>query len=283
MSGIPAGVVPVVLIAALLHATWNALAHSARDRIVAIALMAVATGACATAGALAVSAPARASWPFIAVSSALETCYAFGLVVAYRLGQFSRMYPLARGSSPVVVALLGTVVAHESVSLPEMCGILLVTGSLLTLAFAGGFPRGRELPALFAAVGTGVVIAVCAVVDGMGVRRADGVIGYAAYKYLFQSIAIVTVALVVRHRELRTATRAQWRSGLLGGAFSILAYGLILWAQTRGSLAAVATLRETSILFSCAIGVLVLREPFGRRQALAAAGIFGGLILIANS
>lgn len=275
-------VVAVVLAAALLHATWNALAHSSRDRLAAITLIAIANFAISAPLLLLAPGPARAAWPYIAVSSVLETIYAFGLVLAYRLGEFSRVYPLARGTSPLVVALVSTLIIGQPASAAEWAGIVAVCLGLLAVAFADGLPSRADLPAVGAAVATGCVIASYTIVDGLGVRKSGSVAGYAAWIFFFQGMMVVAVSFAIRRRALPAALRPDSARGLIGGAISMLAYGMVLWAQTRGTLAGIATLRETSILIGCLIGTVLFHERFGRTRLVASAGVVTGILLIAH-
>ncbi|HEV2637703.1 MAG TPA: EamA family transporter [Actinocrinis sp.] len=285
VGGGPSGgliVVGVVLLSAVLHATWNALTHSARDRVAAIALIGVAAAGCAGVGVLFAPIPDRAAWPFIAASFLLQVGYSYALVLAYRLGEFSSMYPLARGTSPLVVALVGTFVVGQPMSGLEAVGVLTVSGGLLALAFADGRPRRADLPAIGAAVGTGCFIAAYTVVDGIGVRRSGSVFGYASWTFLFQGVLIVLVAVALRRRALLASLRPDWARGLAGGVVSVAAYSMVLWAQTKGTLAGIATLRETSILIGCVIGSVVFHERFGRNRLIASAGVVTGILLIAR-
>ena len=275
-------VVGVVLFSALLHATWNALTHSAKDRVAAITLIGVAAVGCASVGVLLAPVPDRAAWPFIGTSFMLQAAYSYGLVLAYRLGEFSSMYPLARGTSPLVVALVGTFVVGQPMSGLEAVGVVTVSGGLLALAFADGPPTRADLPAIAAAVGTGCFIAAYTVVDGVGVRRAGSVLAYASWTFLFQGVLIVAIAVALRRRRLLATLRPNWARGLAGGVVSVTAYSLVLWAQTKGTLAGIATLRETSILIGCVIGTVVFHESFGRNRLIASAGVVTGILLIAR-
>ncbi len=178
------------------------------------------------------------------------------------------------------MALVAALVLGQPVSGPAWLGIAAVCAGLLALAFADGLPGWHGLPAVAAAVGTGAVTAAYTVVDGLGVRRAGTVVGYAAWIFLFQGVATVLIAFAVRGRSLAPSLRTDGVRGLTGGMVSMLAYSLVLWAQTRGSLAEVATLRETSILAGCVIGTVAFHERFGRARLLASAGIVFGIVLI---
>ncbi len=275
-------VVAVVLGSAVLHALWNALTHSAKDRLTAIALIAVASGVCSAVLLPFLPLPHSVVWPYIALSSVLEALYSFGLVLAYRLGEFGRMYPIARGTSPLVVALVATFVVGQPMSGLEAAGVAVVSAGLATLACSGGLPTRRDLPAVLAALGTGCVIASYTVVDGVAVRKAGTVLGYSCWVFLIQAILVLCVVAAIRRDRFVPALRVETTRGLIGGLISMTAYTMVLWAQTRGALAEVATLRETSILIGAGIGALVLKEGFGRIRLAASASVVLGILLIAH-
>ena len=275
-------VVAVVLGSAVLHALWNALTHTAKDRLAAVTLIAVAAGLCSLAALPFVPLPNPVVWPYIAASAALETVYSFGLVLAYRLGEFGRMYPIARGTSPLVVALVATFALNQPMSGLAACGVGVVSVGLIALAFSDGLPRREDLPAVAAAVGTGCAIAGYTLVDGVAVRKAGTVLGYSAWVFLIESAVLLAIVVLIRRSAFLPSLRTGTRRGLGGGVISLTAYTLVLWAQTRGALAEVATLRETSILMGAAIGALVLKEGFGRVRITAAAGVVLGILLIAH-
>ena len=275
-------VVAIVLGSAFLHATWNALAHSSKDRLAAMTLIAISSGAL-SAVLLAVSRPpAHAVWPYLAASGCVQGLYNFGLILAYRLGEFGRMYPLARGTSPLVVALVATLALGQHMSGLEAVGIGVVSAGLLALAFSKGLPGRDDLPAVLAAVTTGCLIATYTLIDGVAVRRAGSVLGYAGWEFLLSAILMILGAVAIRRRALPRSLRSDAAKGLVGGIVCMTAYTLVLWAQTRGALAEVATLRETSILIGAVIGAVVLKEGFGRLRVAASAGVVLGIVLIAH-
>ena len=275
-------VVAVVLGSALLHAVWNALAHTSKDRLAAMTLIAAAAGTVCAVAVPFLPTPNRVVWPYIIASTLLEVIYSLGLVVAYKLGEFGRMYPIARGTSPLVVALAATFVVGQPMSGLEAVGIAVVSIGLIALAFGNGLPTRSDMPAVLAAVGTGCAIASYTVVDGIAVRKAGTVLGYSCWIFLMQSIIILCVNATIRRREFIPSLRVDTARGLGGGVISLTAYTLVLWAQTKGNLAAVATLRETSILIGAAIGALILKEGFGRLRIAASAGVVLGILLIAH-
>lgn len=273
-------VVATVLIAALLHATWNALAHNISDKLAGFVLICLADTICCAVLVAFVPVPARGSWPFLAASVALEVGYQFCLLQAYRLGEFGQMYPIARGSAPLIVAVVATTVLSQPLPPAELAGILVICAGLLGLAFAGGLPRRHHWPALLAALGTGVLIASYTIVDGVGVRRADTVLGYVAWIFLLQGPVLPLVAFLRFGRSLGPRLRPHLVRGLTGGVLSLIAYGLVVWAQSRGALAPIAALRETSIVIATVIATLVFREPFGRVRLVASIAVVAGILLL---
>jgi drug/metabolite transporter (DMT)-like permease len=272
-------IVFAVLFSALLHATWNSLAHAVSDRLVGFALIGVAD---AVGGGLMVAfagLPPAGVWPFIITSAALHVAYNLLLLASYQLGEFSQMYPLARGTSPWVVALISVVVLGRELPVSELAGVLAVSAGLIALVFIGGRPGRKDLPALAAAVLTGLAIASYTVVDGLGVMHAP-LFAYTGWMFLLQGPPIAVLAVIRRGRRLPAAVRESAVPGLVGGAISIVAYTIVLWAQTSGALAPIAALRETSIVFGALIGAVFLGEKLGARRAMAAAVVLAGVVLI---
>ncbi|MFE7600639.1 EamA family transporter [Streptomyces sp. NPDC057494] len=276
-----AAVPVVVLAAALLHAVWNALAHGAEDRLAVFVLMNLATTGCAAVVACFTPLPDARAWPFLATSAALQAGYQALLLQAYRLGDFGQMYPIARGTSPLLVALVSATALGQPLSAVETVGVLVISLGLVGLAFADGLPGRAQLPALAAALGTGVMIASYTLVDGSGVRQSPtAVTGYVAWLFLCQGPVLPLLAWALRGRSLAARLRPVLGRGLIGGVLSLLAYGLVVWAQNRGNLATIAALRETSIVFAALIGLVMFREPFGRRRITAGALVVTGIAVL---
>ncbi|GDY31337.1 DMT family transporter [Gandjariella thermophila] len=268
-----------VLGAAVLHAAWNAIAHGAGDRLVGFTLIGLAYTGVSAVVVVVTGAPAVAAWPYLLASAAVHVLYQLALMRSYQLGQFSQAYPLARGTSPWVVAVVSITVLGQRMPLPELIGVLVVSAGLISLVVLGGRPKRADLPALGAAFGTGLLIATYTVIDGVGVHRT-GVASYAGWLFLLQGPAVPLLALAVRGRALPVGLRPSLVTGLIGGVVSLAAYGLVLWAQARGALAPIAALRETSIIFGALIGAVAFHERLGRGRALASAVVVGGVILI---
>jgi drug/metabolite transporter (DMT)-like permease len=266
-----------VLAAAVTHATWNAIAHGIKDQTLAFALIGVGGIVVAIPLIILVAAPRPDCWPYLAASIVIHVFYNLLLMQCYRLGEFGQVYPLARGTSPLVVTILAAIFVHEHLALPQIVGVLVVSGGLAALVMAGRRP-GRA--AFLAAIGTGLTIAAYTTVDGVGVRLSHSPIGYIGWLMLLESLGVPMFALIRRRDVLLKQRPRTLLSGLAAGALSVLAYGLVLWAQTRGALAPIAALRETSVIFGAIIATLVFREPFGRTRIAATILVAAGILIL---
>jgi drug/metabolite transporter (DMT)-like permease len=247
-----------VLAAAVTHAIWNAIAHGIKDQTLAFALIGVGGAAVCVPLVIVAALPRSPSWPYLLASVGIHVFYNLLLMQCYRLGEFSQVYPLARGVSPLVVTILAAVFVHEHLAFYQIAGVVIVSAGL---AF-------------------GLTIAAYTTVDGVGVRASASPVGYIGWLILLQSLCVPLFAVVRRRDVLLKQPRRILLSGLLAGALSVLAYGLVLWAQTKGALAPIAALRETSVIFGAIIGTLVFREPFGRSRITATVLVVAGIVLL---
>jgi drug/metabolite transporter (DMT)-like permease len=266
-----------VLAAAVTHATWNAIAHGIKDQTLAFALIGIGGIAVSIPLVIVAALPRSSSWPYLLASIVIHVFYNLLLMQCYRLGEFSQVYPLARGISPLVVTVLAAMFVHEHLGLLQVAGVVVVSAGLAFLVFGGRRP-GRG--AFLAAVGTGLTIAAYTTVDGVGVRLSASPVGYIGWLMVLESLCVPMFAAVRRHDVLLKQPRRILLAGLAAGALSVLAYGLVLWAQTRGALAPIAALRETSVIFGAIIGTLVFREPFGRTRIIATVLVVAGIVLL---
>ena len=276
----PAFIVLAVLLAAVLHAAWNAIAHAVPDRLIGFVLIETSCTVLAVPMVLASPLPAPATWPLLASSASLHVVYAVLLMRGYRLGDFSQVYPLSRGTSPWLVALAAATITGEVPTPVQLLGVVTISVGLACLVFAGGLRGRAQLPAIAAALLTGVSIAAYTTIDGIAVRHAHNTAGYTGWLFLLQGPVIPLGALAVRGRKLLAQVRPYRAAGLTGGALSLVAYGLVLWAQTRGALAPIAALRETSVIIAAGIGATLFHEPFGRWRIVSAVLVAAGIVLI---
>jgi drug/metabolite transporter (DMT)-like permease len=276
---VSAGITALVLFAAVLHSGWNAIAKFIPDRLAASSLIAAVYLAAGLAGVAIYGIPSPASWPFLGVSAILQTAYLILLTTSYRHGDFSQVYPLARGLAVLTVAVVATTVLAEPLAGPKILGVGVVGASLLGLSLAG---KGTSrLGILFAAL-TGLFIAGYSLVDGVGVRQSGIPMAYIAWQFLLQGLLIPAACwwLAPSRALLGTNIKTHWRIGVLGGLLSMVAYGIVVWAQAQAPLALVSALRETSVLLAGLIGVVFFSERLSTMRMALTATAVGGIALI---
>ncbi|MEU6984729.1 DMT family transporter [Streptomyces sp. NPDC046324] len=267
-------VVAAVLLAAVTHAAWNAMAHTIRDQLLSFTLISGGGALIGGVAALFVPMPAAAAWPYLIASAVLHVGYMVLLMRSFTLGDFGQMYPIARGTAPLAVTLLAAVFVDEIPDSWQLTGVAVACAGLTGLALWGirGSGRRPDWAALLAAGATGLAIAGYTVVDGVGVRASGTPLGYIAWLMVLEGLAIPAYALWTRRAALLPQLRPYAARGLLGACLSVAAYGLVLWAQTKAPLAPIAALRESSIIVGAAIGALFFKERFGGPR-IAAAGL----------
>ena len=272
-------VIAAVIGAGALHACWNAIAKHVTDRLMAFAWIAAAAMSAGGAVLALTGLPARPAIPYLVTSAVIHIGYELGLMTSYRLGAFNQTYPIARGTSPLVVAVGAYFLAGEHLGAAALAGIAMLAAGLISLAVSSGRLSRRDLPAVAAAILTGLTIAAYSVTDGLGVRHAHDPLAYTALLFVLQGPPLLAAAAI---RRPATAWRdvGTMRRGIAAGLLSTLAYGIVLWAQTRAPLAEVAAIRETGVVFAALIGVTVLGEDFGHRRVVAAVVIATGIVLI---
>jgi len=271
-------VTALVLGSALLHASWNAIIKSSRDVALDTALVAAGASILALPLIAAVPMPASASWPYLAASIAIHIGYFATLARAYRVGDLGHAYPLMRGTAPLLVALFGVALLNERPSAIMWIGIVLISAGILSI---GLLQEGRaQRDATAWALANAVIIASYTLVDGAGVRLSGSAAGYVAWGFLLQGIAFIAPVAVSRKRAALAYVRQNWLRGLGGGLCLISAYGIVLWAMTQAPVAAVAALRETSVIFAAVLGTILLNEPFGRRRLIGACAVALGVMAL---
>ena len=271
-------VTALLLLAAMIHASWNAFIKGARDPV-AMATLIYGTEAAMMVPALFLVGPLPQSlWALMAVHVVLHIVYKIVLIRMYQHGDLSQVYPVARGVAPLLVTALAIPAADEIPSLPSLSGIGLICAGLLIFALERGrIGQARAKPLLFAAT-AGVVLSAYTVVDGLGVRTEGAAFSYVAWLFVLDGATMIVIARVWRGPYIYTALRDRWKTGVALGVISTFNFCIVLWALSFVAMGPVAAVRETSVVFAALIGALFMRESFGIRRisasVLIAAGIF---------
>ena len=268
----------IVLTAAFLHAFWNALVKGSGDKTIVLGLIALGHVVPGIAIAALAPIPGWAAVPYIIASTLIHWGYYYFLNLAYRMGDLSLVYPITRGLAPVLVALGAQLWIGETLPVLAWLGIFSVSTGVMILSqgiFKTGQPKISIVPAVFVAA----IVAAYSLVDGIGVRLSDSIMGYIGW--LFAAEACVALFIFkTRWARLRMMPVKTCLLGFIGGVLSATAYALVLYVKTEAPLGVVSALRETSVIFAALIGVIWFGEGPKTRRLLAGAIVAAGTILI---
>ena len=272
-----------VLLAALLHAAWNAMIKGGSDVLLDTATIVAGAGLIGIPFLFVVPLPAPASWPYLFGSIITHLAYYFLMVNAYRTGELSLVYPLMRGVAPLITAVLGILWLRELPAPISWLGMLLISAGVIALALrpTGNAPllagHGR---AVRFALANAAVIATYTIIDGTGARLAGDPWAYIVWLFVLDAIPFSLYMLATRKRAFVEALVERRRHGLIGGALSAAAYAISVWAMTKAPVALVASLRETSVLFATLIGARLLKEKLTLRRWAGVGAVVIGVVAL---
>lgn len=272
----------LVLFAAVLHASWNAVLHGNRDRFLSMTWMSIAIAVVALVVAVNTPLPARAAWPYFIASGLVHVVYNVTLIRSYRRGDLGAAYPIARGSSPMLVTLGAALFAHEAIGLAHGIGVAMISCGIIAIALQG---KQVSRAGAVAALTTGATIAVYTVIDGVGVRLSDDQsLAYTSWMFLFYALMPVMFVAKRGWWALWTPVRDMPMAvgtSVVGGLVSLAAYGIVIWALQSGAMGTVSALRETSVMFAVLIGRIFLGEVVTAKRWIACAVVATGAACLA--
>ena len=277
----------VVLGAALLHAVWNALVKGGHDMLLGMTAVAIGQGLFGLGALCLWPLPAAASLPYVAVSVALHVGYQVFLVLAYRIGDLTQVYPIARGSAPLIVAGVSAAFLGLDLAPVEWAGVVVIASGIISLSLvrrSDGLDGGKA--GLLATI-TGCFIAAYSLNDGVGARVAGTAVGFFGLSAAINAVLFPALVAVWQGGSIRGLAGAGSAvlSGLLiavliGGGASFVAYAMVVWAFTQAPIALVTALRETSIVFALLIGVVFLKERLDLAKLASTMLTIGGVALL---
>jgi len=261
----------LILVSACMHALWNAAVRRSPDRFATVVFVTSFGGLLNVPFVGLAPLPTAELWPWIAASAISHLLYQLALARMMDKGALTLVYPIARGTGPMLVALFAFFFMADGVSTSQLVAIMvLVAGIFLT---ARSEPRSttNQTPAILAALTTGLTIASYTIIDGLAVRKAEEALTFVLWSGITAAPAVFLVGLKQRGTSMLAASLKVWRQGLPASFMAHGGYGLALFAFSFGGLGEIAALRETSIVFATLLGVLWLKESIGPRRIAAIA------------
>ncbi len=271
----------IVLAAAAMHAGWNAIAKTGRDPFVSICLIGIFGGMATMTLLPFLPMPSYELWWWIIGSAIIHTGYKLFLIQAYKAGDLSQVYPLARGTAPLIVSIISIFFLNESLNGYQITGVVVLVGGIWLMAIRGSATLGKlDRRAVFFAIATSMFIATYTIIDGLAGRIAPTVLSFLAYMTSIDGMLMAIAFFTVRGPSGLHQIMPFWRQGLIGGIMSNTAFALSIWAMTMAPIALVAALRETSIVFAVLIARVVLKERLTGWRITAALLIAVGIIFM---
>ncbi|WP_292998103.1 DMT family transporter [Novosphingobium sp. UBA6272] len=257
------------------HAVVNAILKSGGDKMSSRALIDGSSALLILPLVFVVPLP-HGAWTWLLASFAVHLVYLITVIKAFEGADMSAVYPVMRGTAPVLAALASVFLLGDPISLPVALGIGLVSAGTALVAW-WNTPDKR---ALAWALATGATIAAYTVIDAKGARAAPSALSYIVWVFLMLGFGVGAIFALWRGPRFLAAARSEWKPGLIAGALSIVTYGLALWAYRLGDVPRLAALRESSILFGVLIAWLFLNERIGKARVLGAGLIASGAAML---
>ncbi len=274
-------IVGVVLLSACAHAAWNIFIKLGGDRLSSTAMMFFSAALICIPVTFFVPFPSAQVWPFLAGSSCVHGIYIYCLSRAYDVGDFTRIYPIARGAAPLLSVLGAFVFIHEALSIVQIGAVLLIVGGVLGLSLERisrhrlRFDGGALLALLIAAL-----IGVYTLLDGVGARTYGSALGYLAWNFVLYGVPFGLFVLFKRGPVFLSLMHQQGLRLFAAALVSVVAYVAATWAMTKAPIGLVAALRETSVLFGLVLAHFVLKEHFGPARVGLAVIVMAGVVLL---
>ena len=270
----------VVILAAFLHAVWNAMVKKEDDKY--ISLTAVVLGHIPISIVVIFFTPTISvqGLPYIFISAIFLTGYEWCLLSAYRLEDYTKVYPIARGTAPIFIVIFSLLLFNVSILKFELVGILVISFGIIILGFQN-IKTFKNYSAMAYALGTGLFISGYSITDGFGGRLSDSPLNYTSWLMILNAIIfLILLRMMKKPKVVKKVFNKGKKILFVGGTLSYIVYATIIWAFTKSSIPTVAALRETSIIFALLIGTFFLREKFTPLKTTAVLTIFFGVVLL---
>ena len=267
-----------VLIAALVHALWNGMVKVHKNKYIAVSAIVLGHVPLCLIVVLITPMPSMDSVPYIVASARIHQGYQWFLLSAYKVGDSTKVYPVARGTGPVVVTIIAITFLNTSLSNFELLGILLISLGIFSLAFKYRTSK-KNKKGIYLAIWTGIFIGGYSLVDGTGARISGSPLSYMSWAFILNAMIFPFLLSFFNQRyilkkTLKDAPNLFW----IGGTASSVVYLIIVWAYTQAPIPLVSALRETSVILAILIGYILLKEKLTIYKIISILIIFFGIL-----
>ena len=276
----PLNIFLLVILAAFLHAVWNALVKNEENKYLAVTAIVLGHVPASILIILLTPAPSVESIPFIILSALLHIGYEWYLLSAYRFGDLTKVYPIARGTAPILITIVSLIFLGVALSNFEILGIIIISLGILSLSLQGAKGIKNRSAVIYALV-TGFFIMGYSITDGYGARVSNSFLSYMGWSFILNATIFPIILKINNKSEIITKTFKEGKKiFFIGGTLSYIVYGIVIWGFTQAPIALITALRETSIIFALLIGTFFLKEKFTLLKVIATFIIFFGVALL---
>jgi len=276
----PLNIFLAIILAAFLHAVWNAMVKNEDNKYLAVTAIVLGHVPVSVLIILLTPIPSVESIPFIILSALLHIGYEWYLLSAYRFGDLTKVYPIARGTAPILITIVSLIFLGVALSNFEILGIIIISLGILSLSLQGAKGIKNRSAVIYALV-TGFFIMGYSITDGYGARVSNSFLSYMGWSFILNATIFPIILKINNKSEIITKTFKEGKKiFFIGGTLSYIVYGIVIWGFTQAPIALITALRETSIIFALLIGTFFLKEKFTLLKVIATFIIFFGVALL---
>ena len=276
----PLNIFLAIILAAFLHAVWNAMVKNEDNKYVAVTAIVLGHVPVSVLIILLTPIPSVESIPFIILSALLHIGYEWYLLSAYRFGDLTKVYPIARGTAPILITIVSLIFLGVALSNFEILGIFIISLGILSLSLQGAKGIKNRSAVIYALV-TGFFIMGYSITDGYGARVSNSFLSYMGWSFILNATIFPIILKINNKSEIITKIFKEGKKiFFIGGTLSYIVYGIVIWGFTQAPIALITALRETSIIFALLIGTFFLKEKFTLLKVIATFIIFFGVALL---
>ena len=267
----------IVLFATFMHAVWNGMVKNHPDKAVAVSAIVFGHIPLAIVAIIFLPAPTIDCIPYIVASAIVHQGYQWYLLSAYKIGDLTKVYPIARGFGPLVATLISILVLGLFLKSLVILSILLICFGIMILGLLD--KESKNVKVLQLSLFTGFFIGLYSLIDGYGARASLSPITYMSWSFILSAALFPIVLKIKNHKNIfqnvfNNGKQVFW----IGGTLSYIIYTIVVWAFTKAPIPMVGALRESSIFFSIFIGYFFLKEKITPTKIFSIILIFAGVI-----
>jgi len=270
----------LVIFAAILHAIWNGMVKSYKDKVISVSAIVFGHVPMAILVMLFLPLPTLESIPYIILSAIIHQGYQYNLISAYRVGDLTKVYPIARGTGPMVATIISIIFLGLLITKFQTLSIVLICFGIIIL---GVFSESsiKNNNAVIYSLATGFFIGLYSLADGYGARISQSPLNFLGWSFILNAMIFPFVLKYMGYtnvfsRVLKEAKLIFW----IGGTLSYIVYGIVVWSFTKAPIPLVGALRESSIVFSILIGFFFLKERLTFIKVTSIVIIFAGVAFL---